>query len=86
MEIIKLIKQNKMKESTIYMVKLMFNDVKDYFDKDDLNRFESDLKALQELYEEEMKETYIKGYNDRWNVNRTDLNQAFKDYFNNLKI
>ena len=73
-------------ESTTYMVKLMFNDVKQYFDKEDLERFENDFKNLQDLFEEQMKITYLKGYEDRWHVNRTDLNDAFNDYFKTFKL
>lgn len=72
-------------ESTTYMVRMMFNDIKQYFDKEDLERFENDFKNLEELFEEQMKITYLKGYEDRWHVNRTDLNQAFNDYFNTYK-
>ena len=73
-------------ESTTYMVKLMFNDVKQYLDKEDLERFESDFKALEELFEEQMKITYLKGYEDRWHVDRTNLNDAFNDYFKTYKL
>ena len=72
-------------ESTTYMARLMFNDVKQYFDKDDLERFESDFKALQELFEEQMKQAYYQGYQDRWHVDRSDLPQAFNDYINTYK-
>lgn len=72
-------------ESTTYMVKNMFADVKQYFDKEDLERFESDFKALQELFEEQMKQAYHQGYQDRWHVDRCDLDQAFKDYINTYK-
>jgi len=72
-------------ESTTYMVRMMFNDIKHYLDKEDLERFENDLKNLEELFEEQMKITYLKGYEDRWHVNRTDLNDAFNDYFKTYK-
>ena len=72
-------------ESTTYMARLMFNDVKQYFDKDDLERFESDFKALQELFEEQMKQAYHQGYQDRWHVDRCDLDKAFNDYFNTYR-
>jgi hypothetical protein len=72
-------------ESTTYMVRMMFNDIKHYLDKEDLERFENDFKNLEELFEEQMKITYLKGYEDRWHVNRTDLNDAFNDYFNTYK-
>lgn len=73
-------------ESTTYMVKNMFADVKQYFDKEDLERFENDFKNLQELFEEQMKITYLKGYEDRWHVDRTNLNDAFNDYFKTFKL
>ena len=72
-------------ESTTYMCRLMFNDVKQYFDKEDLERFESDFKALQELFEEQMKQAYHQGYQDRWHVDRCDLDKAFKDFFNTYR-
>lgn len=68
-------------ESTVFMVKNMFKDVKQYFDKEDLERFENDFKNLEELFEEQMKQAYTQGYQDRWHVDRCDLNQAFNDYF-----
>lgn len=72
-------------ESVTFMVKNMFADVKQYFDKEDLERFENDFNNLEELFEEQMKITYLKGYEDRWNINRTDLNDAFNDYFNTYR-
>jgi len=72
-------------ESVTFMVKNMFNDIKHYLDKEDLERFENDLKNLEELFKEQMKITYLKGYEDRWHVNRTDLNDAFNDYFKTFK-
>ena len=72
-------------ESTTYMCRLMFNDVKQHFDKDDLERFESDFKALEELFEEQMKQAYHQGYQDRWHVDRCDLDKAFKDFFNTYR-
>lgn len=73
-------------ESTIYMVKNMFNDVKQYFDKEDLERFENDFKNLEELFEGQMKQAYYQGYNDRWTVDRSDMLQAFNDYFKTYKL
>jgi len=67
-------------ESVTYMVKNMFNDVKQHFDKEDLERFENDFKNLQELFEEQMKQAYMQGYQDRWHVDRCDLTQAFNDF------
>ena len=72
-------------ESTVFMVKNMFKDVKQYFDKEDLECFENDLKNLEELFEEQMKQAYTQGYQDRWHVDRCDLNQAFNDYFKTFK-
>ena len=72
-------------ESTTYMVKLMFNDIKHYLDKEDLERFANDFKNLEELFEEQMKQAYHQGYNDRWHVDRCDLPQAFNDYINTYK-
>ena len=73
-------------ESTVFMVKNMFKDVKQYFDKEDLERFENDLKNLEELFEEQMKQAYFQGHNDRWHVNRSDILQAFNDYFKTYKL
>ena len=73
-------------ESTVFMVKNMFKDVKQYFDKEDLERYENDLKNLEELFEEQMKITYLKGYQDRWHVDRCDLNQAFNDFIKTYKL
>ena len=72
-------------ESTTYMVKLMFNDVNQYLDKEDLERFENDFKNLEELFEEQMKQAYYQGYQDRWHVDRCDLDKAFNDYINTYK-
>jgi hypothetical protein len=68
------------------MVKNMFKDVKQYFDKEDLERFENDLKNLEELFEDQMKQAYFQGHNDRWHVNRSDIPQAFNDYFKTYKL
>ena len=73
-------------ESTTYMVKLMFADVKQHFDKEDLERFENDFKNLQELFEEQMKQAYMQGYNDRWHVDRCDLDKAFNDYIKTYRL
>ena len=73
-------------ESVIYMSRMMFNDVKQYFDKEDQERFENDFKNLQELFEEQMKQAYYQGHNDRWHVNRSDIPQAFNDYFKTFKL
>lgn len=73
-------------ESTTYMVRMMFNDIKQYFDKEDQERFENDFKNLELLFEEQMKQAYYQGYQDRWHVNRSDIPQAFNDYFNTYKL
>lgn len=73
-------------ESVTFMVKNMFNDVKQHFDKENLERFENDFKNLQELFEEQMKQAYYQGHNDRWHVNRSDIPQAFNDYFKTFKL
>ena len=72
-------------ESTVFMVKNMFKDVKQYFDKEDLERFENDLKNLEELFEEQMKQAYFQGWEDRWHVDRTDLSKAFDDFYKTYK-
>lgn len=73
-------------ESVTFMVKNMFNDVKQHFDKEDLERFANDFKNLEELFEEQMKQAYYQGHNDRWHVNRSDIPQAFNDYFKTYKL
>jgi hypothetical protein len=72
-------------ESTVFMVKNMFKDVKQYFDKEDLERFENDLKNLEELFEEQMKQAYLQGWEYRWHVDRTDLSKAFEDFYKTYK-
>ena len=72
-------------ESTTYMVKNMFKDVKQYFDKEDLERFENDLKNLEELFEDQMKQAYLQGWEDRRHVDRTDLSKAFQDFYKTYK-
>jgi hypothetical protein len=72
-------------ESTVFMVKNMFKDVKQYFDKEDLERFENDLKNLEELFEEQMKQAYFQGWEDKWHVDRTDLSKAFEDFYKTYK-
>ena len=73
-------------ESTTYMVKMMFNDIKHCLDKEDLERFENDFKNLEELFKEQMKQAYHQGYQDRWHVDRCDLNQAFNDFIKTYKL
>lgn len=72
-------------ESTTYMVKNMFADVKQYFDKENLERFENDFKNLEELFKEQMKQAYLQGWEDRWHVDRTDLSKAFEDFYKTYK-
>lgn len=72
-------------ESTVFMVKNMFKDVKQYFDKEDLERFANDFKNLEELFEEQMKQAYLQGWEDKWHVDHTDLNQAFEDFYKTYK-
>ena len=73
-------------ESTTYMARMMFNDIKHYLDKEDLERYENDFKNLELLFEEQMKQAYYQGHNDRWHVNRSDIPQAFNDYFKTYKL
>ena len=79
-------------ESTTYMARMICKDLIDNLYPSSLeelsilmDRLKNDLKNLEELFEEQMKITYLKGYEDRWQVNRTDLNDAFNDYFNTYK-
>jgi hypothetical protein len=68
------------------MARMMFNDIKHYLDKEDLERYENDFKNLELLFEEQMKQAYYQGHNDRWHVNRSDIPQAFNDYFKTYKL
>ena len=68
-------------ESVIYMSRLMFKDLIENYSQESLERFANDFKNLEELFEEQMKQAYTQGYQDRWHVDRSDLNQAFNDYF-----
>jgi hypothetical protein len=79
-------------EGTTYMARMICKDLIDNLYPSSLeelsilmDRLKNDLKNLEELFEEQMKITYLKGYEDRWHVNRTDLNDAFNDYFNTYK-
>ena len=72
-------------ESTIYMARLMFRDLIEDYTPESLERFANDFKNLEELFEEQMKQAYMQGYQDRWHVDRSDLNQAFNDYFKTYK-
>lgn len=73
-------------ESTIYMARIMFKDLIEDYSQESLERFANDFKNLEELFEEQMKITYLKGYEDRWHVDRTNLNDAFNDYFKTFKL
>ena len=73
-------------ESTIYMARMMFKDLIEDYSQESLERFANDFKNLEELFEEQMKITYLKGYEDRWHVDRTNLNDAFNDYFKTYKL
>lgn len=73
-------------ESTIYMARMMFKDLIEDYSQESLERFANDFKNLEELFEEQMKQAYYQGYNDRWHVDRTDIPQAFNDYFKTFKL
>lgn len=72
-------------ESVIYMSRNMFKDLIEDYSQESLERFANDFKNLEELFEEQMKQAYHQGYQDRWHVDRCDLDQAFNDYFNIYK-
>lgn len=73
-------------ESTIYMARMMFKDLIEDYSQESLERFANDFKNLDELFEEQMKQAYMQGYQDRWHVDRCDLDQAFNDYFKTFKL
>ena len=73
-------------ESTTYMARMMFKDLIEDYSQESLERFANDFKNLEELFEEQMKQAYYQGYNDRWHVDRTDIPQAFNDYFKTFKL
>lgn len=73
-------------ESTIYMARMMFKDLIEDYSQESLERFANDFKNLEELFEEQMKQAYYQGHNDRWHVNRSDIPQAFNDYFKTFKL
>lgn len=73
-------------ESIIYMARMMFKDLIEDYSQESLERFENDFKNLEELFEEQMKQAYMQGYQDRWHVDRCDLDQAFNDYFKTYKL
>ena len=73
-------------ESVIYMSRLMFKDLIENYSQESLERFANDFKNLEELFEEQMRQAYFQGHNDRWHVNRSDIPQAFNDYFKTYKL
>lgn len=72
-------------ESVIYMSRIMFKDLIEDYSQESLERFANDFKNLEELFEEQMKQAYMQGYQDRWHVDRCDLDKAFNDYINTYK-
>jgi hypothetical protein len=64
----------------------MFKDLIENYSQESLERFANDFKNLEELFEEQMKQAYYQGHNDRWHVNRSDIPQAFNDYFKTFKL
>lgn len=73
-------------ESTIYMARNMFKDLIEDYSQESLERFANDFKNLEELFEEQMKQAYHQGYQDRWHVDRCDLDKAFNDYFKTYRL
>lgn len=73
-------------ESVIYMSRNMFKDLIEDYSQESLERFANDFKNLEELFEEQIKQAYMQGYQDRWHVDRCDLDQAFNDYFKTFKL
>jgi lantibiotic modifying enzyme len=72
-------------ESTIYMARLMFRDLIEDYTPESLERFANDFKNLEELFQEQMKQSYLQGWEDRWHVDRTDLSKAFEDFYKTYK-
>ena len=79
-------------ESTTYMARMICKDLIDNLYPSSLedlsilmDRLKNDLKNLEELFEEQMKQAYMQGYQDRWHVDRSDLNQAFNDFLKTYK-
>jgi hypothetical protein len=64
----------------------MFKDLIENYSQESLERFANDFKNLEELFEEQMRQAYFQGHNDRWHVNRSDIPQAFNDYFKTFKL
>ena len=80
-------------ESTVYMARMICKDLIDNLNPKSLedlsilmDRMSNDLKNLEELFEEQMKQAYFQGYQDRWHVDRCDLNQAFNDFIKTYKL
>ena len=72
-------------ESTIYMARMMFKDLIEDYSQESLERFANDFKNLEELFEEQMKQAYLQGWEDKWHVDRTDLSKAFEDFYKTYK-
>jgi lantibiotic modifying enzyme len=63
----------------------MFRDLIEDYTQESLERFANDFKNLEELFEEQMKQAYLQGWEDRWHVDRTDLSKAFEDFYKTYK-
>jgi hypothetical protein len=72
-------------ESTIYMARLMFRDLIEDYTPESLECFANDFKNLEELFQEQMKQAYLQGWEDRWHVDRTNLSKAFEDFYKTYK-
>jgi len=72
-------------ESTIYMARMMFKDLIEDYSQESLERFANDFKNLEELFQEQMKQAYLQGWEDKWHVDRTDLSKAFEDFYKTYK-
>jgi hypothetical protein len=72
-------------ESVIYMARMMFKDLIEDYSQESLERFANDFKNLEELFQEQMKQAYLQGWEDRWHVDRTDLSKAFEDFYKTYK-
>jgi lantibiotic modifying enzyme len=67
------------------MARLMFKDLIEDYTPESLERFANDFKNLEELFEEQMKQAYLQGWEDKWHVDRTDLSKAFEDFYKTYK-
>jgi hypothetical protein len=67
------------------MARLMFRDLIEDYTPESLERFANDFKNLEELFQEQMKQAYLQGWEDRWHVDRTDLSKAFEDFYKTYK-